>query len=98
MSREERADELMRDVLGPVYNSHTKDGQLTSWNWLEHYVGGDYRRILVLGASGHKTLMRTRDSIIEELDARKYERAMREMGDICTTHRDYMWDVLHQTP
>ena len=43
-------------------------------------------------------MMRTRESIMQTLDERKYERAMREMGDICQTHRDYMWDVLYQTP
>ena len=98
ISREDRADELMRDVLGPVYNSHTQEGQLTSWSWLGHHVGGEYRRILVLGATDHKTMMRTRDSILQTLDGRKYERAMREIGEICSAHRDYMWDVVYQTP
>jgi hypothetical protein len=98
ISREDRADELVRDVIGPVYNRHVGEGQLTSWSWLEHHVGGEYRRILVLGAEDHKTMMRTRESILQSLDDRKYERAMRDLGEICHTHRDYMWDILFQTP
>jgi hypothetical protein len=98
MSREDRADELMRDVIGPVYDRNTAEGQLTSWNWLQHHVGGKWRRILVLGAEDHKTLMRARDDIVAEFDDRKYERALREINEICHTHRDYMWDVVFQTP
>lgn len=98
MSREERADELVREVLGPVYDRHLGESGLTSWNWSAHHVGGHWRRILVLGAADHKTMMRTRDAIIADLDNRRYERALREMNEICHTHRDYMWDILFQTP
>lgn len=98
MSREERADKLMRETFAPVYQRHTTSGELTSWNWLRHHVGGKWRRILVLGAEDHKALMRARDSIVDELGDRKYDRAMREMNEICHTHRDYMWDLLFQTP
>lgn len=94
MSREDRADEIVREVLAPVYDAHIGDGQLTSWNWLEHHVGGPWRRILALGAEDHKTLMRARDSILADLDDRRNERAMRELSEICHTHRDYMWDIL----
>lgn len=94
MSREERADEIVREVLAPVYNAHVGEGQLTSWTWLEHHVGGPWRRILALGAEDHKTLMRTRDAILEDLGGRRYERAVRELNEVCDTHRDYMWDAL----
>lgn len=94
MSREERADEIVREVLAPVYNRHIGEGQLTSWNWLRHHVGGPWRRILALGASDHKTLMRARDAILDELSDRRHERTLRELNEICHTHRDYMWDIL----
>ncbi len=94
MSREERADEIVREVLAPVYDAHIGDGKLNSWNWLEHHVGGPWRRILALGADDHKTMMRARDSILAELDDRRYERAMRELSEVCHTHSDYMWNVV----
>lgn len=98
MSKEERADELVRDVLGPIYDKHLGDDGFTSWNWLMHNVGGEYRRLLIMGAADHKTLMRTRAAILEELTGRRLERALREFNAICHTHQDYMWDILVQTP
>ena len=98
MSREERADELVREVFAPVYNRHTGEGMLTSWSWSKHHVGGQWRRILVLGSEDHKQLMRTRDTIVDELADRRYDRARREMNEICHTHQDYLWDILVQTP
>ncbi len=98
MNKEERADELVRDVFGPIYDRHVAEGGLTNWNWLEHNVGGKWRRILTMGAADHKMLMRTRAAFIGEFDDRKVQRAAEEMNKICHTHQDYMWDVLLQTP
>ncbi len=56
---EDRADELVKKVLAPVYDRHVGEGQLTSWNWLKHNVGGEYRRLLIMSAADHKTLMKT---------------------------------------
>lgn len=98
MEKEERADELVREVFGPIYNRHLGDDALTSWNWLSHIVGGKYRRALIMGAADHKTLMRERAAIIEEFDERRVKRAVDEFNRICGSHRDYMWDILIQTP
>lgn len=98
MAKEERADELVREVFGPIYARHLGDDGFTSWNWLSHNVGGKWRRALILGASDHKTLMRTRAEVIEELTDRKTERALKEFNSICHMHQDYMWDILIQTP
>lgn len=98
MSKEERADELVREVFAPIYNGHLGEQGLTSWNWLTHDVGGEYRRLLIMGANDHKTLMRKRAEIIEQLGDRRAERAMREFNTICHTHQDYMWDILIQSP
>ena len=98
MGREERADELVREVFGPVYDRHVGEAGLTSWNWIAHHTGGPFRRALILGAGDHKSLMRARDSIVAALGERRFERAMREMNDICHSHHDYLWDVRIQTP
>ena len=98
MSKEERADELVREVFGPIYNRHVGQGELTSWNWLEHNVGGKWRRILIMDAADHKTLMKTRAAIIEEFADRRVERAFEEINRICHTHQDYMWDILVNSP
>lgn len=98
MAKEERADELVKEVFAPIYNRHLSKDGLTSWNWLTHDVGGKWRRLLIMGAANHKTLMKERAAIIAELGERKSERAMREFNTICHTHQDYMWDILVQTP
>ena len=98
MAKEERADELVREVFGPIYDSHVGEDGLTSWNWLSHNVGGKFRRALIMGAPDHKTLMRERAEIIEELGERRRERSLREFNEICGSHDDYMWDILIQTP
>ena len=98
INNEDRADELVRTVLAPIYNRRVTAGELTSWNWLSHHVGGEYRRLLIMSAADHKTVMQAREAILEEFDGRKVERAVTEMNRICPTHQDYMWDILLQTP
>lgn len=98
INEEERADELVRDVFAPIYDSHVQDDGLTTWNWLAHNVGGEFRRILTMTSSDHKTLMRTRAAILDQLGERRNERAVEQFNDICFTHQDYMWDILIQSP
>ncbi len=99
LNREDEADTLMRSTIGPVFNKHTGEGKLTSWNWLKQNLGGHYRRILTMGAADHKTLMATRAAIHADLDSdRKVSRAVEEMNEICHTHQDYIWDILIQVP
>lgn len=98
LNGEERIDELMGKVFAPIYNKHVGEGELTSWNWLKHYVGGEWRRLLIMGAKNHKTLLAARDAIIADFDDRKVERAVKELNDVCGKHQDYMWDILVQNP
>lgn len=98
MNEEERADELVRDVFGPIYDKHVGDGQLMTWNWLAHNVGGNFRRILTMTSSDHKTMMKTRAAILEAFDDRRTARALEEFNNICFKHSDYMWDILAQSP
>lgn len=98
LNREDRADELVRDVFGPIYDRYVGDGGLATWNWLAHNVGGHYRRILTMTAADHKTIMKTRAAILAEFDDRRVERAQKEMNEICYKHHDYMWNILIQSP
>ena len=91
-AREDRADELFEQTLAPVYDKQLSGGGLTNWGWLEHWVGGKYRRVLTLTGKDHPSLMKARDAAIEELLA-KQEAAMEEFTGICNSHADYLWDV-----
>jgi hypothetical protein len=98
MSREDRADELVREQLAGIYNSHVKDGELTGWAMLRHEVGGQWRRLLTMAGHDHKTVMRIRTEIIEQMSTGRAERAIKQFNEICSVHEDYLWDVNHQNP
>jgi len=97
LAREERADELFRDEFQAVYDKYVGDGQLASWNWFRQTVGGSHRRLLNMGADDHNTLLTARAAILQELEGRKYQRALREFREICHTTTDYMWDTAMET-
>jgi hypothetical protein len=98
MNREERADELMRETLGPIYDAHVESGSLTGWNWLTHSVGGPYRRLLSMTGESHNAMMRARDALIEDFRTGRAERAYEQFNEICPDHQDYMWDIRFETP
>ena len=93
MAKQERADELMA-AFAPVYNSHVKEGELSGWGWLQHQVGGKYRRLLTMRGADHKSVLAAWGAIVEEMDE-KHDAASTEFSEICYTHQDYMWDIVH---
>lgn len=98
MNREDRVDELMSGSIGDVYDAHVASGELVSWNWLAHAVGGEWRRLLSLTAEDHNAMMRARTAIIAELDSGRLKRSNTQMNEICPDHMDYMWDIQMETP
>ena len=56
-AREEQADELVQEFFAPIYDQQMESGRIVSWAWLQHNVGGDWRRLLTTTASDHKTMM-----------------------------------------
>jgi hypothetical protein len=88
-SREDQADAIVMQVYAPAYDKLVAEGKLKSWGWLEHVVGGEYRRLATMTATDVKTLMEVRTSIVESQD--------NALGDaftnICDSHADYIWEV-----
>jgi len=97
MSSEDEADEIIAEQLAPIYNSHVGEGQLTSWGWLEHYIGGKWRRAATTTASDLKTLLATRNAIYADVNE-KAEAAGKRFGEICGSHQDYIWEIQHEKP
>lgn len=93
MARQKRADELMA-VLAPIYNRHVAAGELTSWGWLEHAIGGKYRRLLTMRGADHKSVTAAWAAIVEETE-KEHPAESTEFDDICNTHQDYLWDIVH---
>jgi hypothetical protein len=89
----------MAKNFGPIYDQAVADGKLTSWGWSQHWVGGKYRRLLTMTAADHKSLLNTRNALIEAaFDAEGMEEIGTEFTDICGSHSDYMWDIEHEKP
>lgn len=97
ISEEDRADEIVKESMAPVYDRMVKEGKLVSWGWLSHVVGGEWRRLSTMTAKDVKSLMAAREAIREELMSTR-KSAMEELGDICGDHQDYIWNIQLQTP
>jgi hypothetical protein len=97
MSREERADELVTTVFAPIYNRQVAAGKLVSWGWMEHIVGGRWRRLVTMTANDEASLIAARSAIVDEIDTGN-ETAAREFDDICSSHQDYIWTIQHEKP
>jgi hypothetical protein len=92
--RETQADAIVKQVLAPMYDKMVAEGKLKNWGWLEHIVGGQFRRVATMGAADVKSLMAARAEIVEAMD--------NDIGntftEICDSHADYIWNVKHSAP
>lgn len=94
-TREAQADALVEQVFAPVYDKLVADGKLKSWGWLEHIVGGQYRRVATMGATDLKALMAARGEIVQAFTDNAAGDAF---TDICDAHTDYIWTVKFGNP
>lgn len=97
MSREERADEIVSDVFGPIANQAVADGKVHSWSWIVHSVGGTIRRALIWDGADHKTILSTREMLVADWRSAS-EETYQEFLQICPTHHDYLWDIAIANP
>jgi hypothetical protein len=49
-SREAQADAIVKQSFAATYDKMVADGKLTSWGYLEHIVGGRFRRLATMTA------------------------------------------------
>jgi len=94
-TRESQADALVKGMLAPVFDKMVADGKLKSWGWLEHIVGGKYRRLETFSATDVKALMEARAAVVEAMEDNPAGDALTE---ICGEHTDYIWEIKAQAP
>lgn len=94
-SRESTADAAMKSMVAPLFDKMVADGKLKSWGWMEHIVGGKYRRLATMSADDLKTVMSARAALIEALDDNPGGDLLTE---ICPEHSDYIWEIKAQAP
>jgi hypothetical protein len=68
-----------------------------SWGWSSHWVGGEFRRLQTMTAKDHKSLLKARGELIDEMYA-EGSAAGAEFSEICGSHVDYMWNIQLETP
>jgi hypothetical protein len=96
MAAEDRIDELFKKVAQPLLEKAAKEGKLTSWGWNSHVVGGQYRRLETMTAPDYATLLEARAEIISGLYADGANSDAIELDKLCTSHTDYLWDIVHE--
>ncbi|MGB8326437.1 MAG: hypothetical protein WCE48_02530 [Steroidobacteraceae bacterium] len=94
-TREEEADALVKQVLGPMYDKMVADGKLKSWGWSEHVVGAEFRRLATFTATDVPTLMTARAEIVAALTKNPLGRTF---DGICGSHADYIWEIKTEKP
>lgn len=97
MSGEERADEIVEEVMKPIYDRYVASGELASWGWMEHIIGGEYRRIATMTAKDYPSALAARAAIGGEL-RENHPEEMNEFRTICGSHQDALWEVVFEKP
>ncbi|MCW8872414.1 hypothetical protein ACFL33_00120 [Pseudomonadota bacterium] len=96
MADEDRIDELFKKVSQPLLEKAAKEGKLSSWGWNSHVVGGQYRRLETMTGPDYSTLMKARAEIIAGIYADGNNADAIELDKLCTSHTDYLWDIVHE--
>ena len=91
-TEEDRASRIVDEVFADVYNKHVEEGTITGWGWLEHNIGGQYRRISVIAAPDLSSLLAARGAIFEDL-FEENPIALDRFSQICDSHTDYIWEM-----
>jgi hypothetical protein len=95
--KEARADEIMQESLAAAYDKQLKAGNLDSWGWYQHWIGGKYRRLATVSGADHASVLKARDAVISDM-LENHAAAMEEFSSICSSHQDYMWDIIMAKP
>lgn len=93
---ESEADDIVQETFAPVYDAQVEAGNLVSWGWMEHWVGGKYRRLATMTAADLASLLEARDAIVGSLV--ENEEAMAAFNARCSGHSDYIWNIELETP
>ncbi len=86
-SKEGLADLIVEGTVAPVLDGLVSGGSISSWGWLEHDVGGPWRRVLYWIAPDRNALLDATDQIEAEVP----DVALQQLSAICPSHDDYIW-------
>ena len=96
IDREERADEIVKNVFAPLYDKAIADGKITSWGWSSHVIGGKYRKLGTMTGESIGAVLGARAEILQAAYGDGENKEAAEFVDICTSHSDYLWGLANE--
>ncbi len=91
---EDRVDSLMKSTIGPIFERHRTAGAISSWGWLAHSWGTDWRRAGYFVAPTRDSLLDARAAIIRDIQAAAARNPAQSLAAICPSHDDYIWALV----
>ena len=91
-----RADEIFAQTYAMRLNQLVESGDISSWNWQSHVLGGEYRRLQTVTGDDYAGVNAARFETIQHVN-QEYPELGREFSKICHTHTDYLWDIVHES-
>ena len=94
---QERADEIWAEANAPMLNKLQEEGKIASWSWQNHIIGGKYRRLQTITGADYASVVSANAALVQ-FAGEDESGVGEEFSDICGTHTDYLWDIVHESP
>lgn len=86
-----RADTIFSQQVVPFFNAEKSAGRITSFGWLKHWSGGEWRRVFYMSATDPDKLLDSYMGLIKMAQSPEHAKAMDDFDRICGSHDDYTW-------
>ena len=86
-----RADEIVERSYRPHYDAAVEAGEILSWSWLSHFMGGEWRRVLLLTTTDTEHLLASAGALGEAV-MQSTPQSGRDFTEACSAHVDYIWE------
>ena len=90
LNLEGAVDQAVMASMEPIYQRYVDSGELDSWAWRAHAIGGPWRRSAVIVAGDLETVLDTRAAIVREVQT-EAPAAVNLLNAGCPVHEDYVW-------
>ena len=94
-TKESEMDDQIAEFDVPIMDKLVSDGVMNAWGWMRHHTGGEWRRIRWFSADTVEGTLTALDKMGAAMDAAEGENDA--PSDACTSHDDYIWEVLGGT-
>jgi hypothetical protein len=92
-----RADEIFAQTFAPKLTEMQEQGKIATWGWQSHVLGGKYRRLQTVTGADHASVTAARFEALQHVN-QNHSAMGREFSQICDSHTDYLWDIVHESP